>query len=402
MTITYGLTEDGFVKKTPDVVLSDLQAMFRATYGNDIDLGPTTTWGSEIAILAELENVHQDQLEAMYAAMFPQTASGSNLVRNCELIGVDPLAATVSKVNVIMSGSNGTTVLSGSVFATSVLGTRVITQADASIGTSFTGSVECWAQDVGPFQLASGSITTIVTPVVGLKSVYNLEDAFYVGTNLETDAQLRAHRESGLGISAGASTNAIRAGLLAVSGVTSVSINKNKTSAEVDGLPAYNMEAIVQGGTSADVAAALAEKCAATTPLSGTSVEYVIDSEGVAHPYYFSRPTDVDAYVQTRVWVKNSVQLPDNFSVLVASASINKTFEVGQDVHGSSFVPNIFAVSDSVLNVEYVKLSGSLIADPYPLTTGTPSGSDTLVISKREAVALDPSRVRVILVQVSE
>ena len=400
MTVIYGLTAAGFIPKPRSVILSELQDQYRSAFGADVDVSSNSSFGQEIAIAVESEGTIWDQLAALYDGAFAASSSGPNLVRNCALVGVTPLPATKSRVYVTCTGSTGTTIPAGTVFATTGIGVQVSTLADATISGT-TVPVLCEAAVTGPITFAVGSITSIVTPVAGLSSVRNAATNTYTGTDLETDALLRARRDASLRISGGASSDAVRASILGTPNVTGCAVNVNRTASTVDGLPAYSMECLVSGGTDADIGAVLAAKCAATTPLYGTTAINVADSQGQSHPYYFSRPSDTPIYLQARVWVNQNAQQPANLSDLIAAATV-KVFAIGQDVHSSAFSASIFGVGSYVLNVEYIRVSDSAIADPTPIDTGSPGGSTDLAISSRAVASMSATNVRIIILQKDE
>lgn len=113
------------------------------------------------------------------------------------------------------------------------------------------------AEDAGPIEAPSGTVTTIATPTVGLVSVTNAFDAV-IGSDVENDtaARIRAERELR---QAGACTNpALVADLYAYTdesgahSILGVAVLENlEDVTDAQGLPAHSFEAIIWDGVAA-------------------------------------------------------------------------------------------------------------------------------------------------------
>ena len=84
------------------------------------------------------------------------------------------------------------------------------------------------AENSGPINVPANSITTIVTPVSGLNQVDNI-DIGVPGEDTETDIELRIRRAESVSAAGAATIPAIRARLLEIITVTSVSVVENDT-----------------------------------------------------------------------------------------------------------------------------------------------------------------------------
>ena len=84
------------------------------------------------------------------------------------------------------------------------------------------------AENSGPINVPASSITTIVTPVSGLNQVDNI-DIGVPGADTETDIELRIRRAESVSAAGAATIPAIRARLLEIVTVTSVSVVENDT-----------------------------------------------------------------------------------------------------------------------------------------------------------------------------
>lgn len=131
-------------------------------------------------------------------------------------------------------------------FETNVIGTTSLQLEVIAVSDSFNKKInydvqsidgkldldELWSQgtasseNTGPINVPANSITTIVTPVSGLNSVDNL-DIGVAGSDVESDIDLRIRRSQSISASGAATIPAIRARLLEIATVTSVTVVEN-------------------------------------------------------------------------------------------------------------------------------------------------------------------------------
>ena len=198
--------------------------------------------------------------------------------------------------------------------------------------TSRASPIAVTATNTGPVLGLLGTITVIDTPVAGLDSVTNYEDAI-VGRDVETDVELRLRLQTAR--QGFATDEAIRSRLLdEVAGVSSVTIISNRTDGVVSGQPAHSYQAIVQGGADQSVADKLWEVQPSGIASYGTEAEVVVDSQGNNQEINFSRPVNEYAWVK----VVYTLHPEDTFPVDGADAikaaivALGDTFEPGQDL----------------------------------------------------------------------
>jgi len=220
--------------------------------------------------------------------------------------------------------------------------------------------------------------------VSGWSTVVNLADAV-LGRAVESDADLRIRREADLQATGGGAVEQIRESLTAVTGVTEVTVYENTTDATVDSIPPHAVEALVLGGASADIAAALFATVAAGIGTYGGTTETVTDSMGIDHDVSFSRPTAVPIYVALTLTYDASLYPSDgDAQVKQAIVDYGDTFRTGWDVRSSALLARVFAVP-GVLDVTVCNIG----------TAPAPSGSTTITTTARELATFDTSRVTV-------
>ena len=94
-----------------------------------------------------------------------------------------------------------------------------ITVTETVKGVPNSVEVDAEASETGPIAALTGTLTEIDTPVTGLDSVTNKEDAT-PGRDEETDSELKVRRENALQVSGAGTLESIRSRLLDLAGVT--------------------------------------------------------------------------------------------------------------------------------------------------------------------------------------
>ena len=301
---TYGVTDAGFFPMRLADIQAALTALFQSAFGPAVDLDARTPLGQILGILAEQLANGWEIDEQVYGMYSPDTAFGAVLDNLASITNVTRLPATYSQGFITITGNSGTMIPDS--FQVSVSGnpTAIFQVTEGgTIGGSGTGTVELPVQAVatGPLAAGAGTLTVIVTPLSGVASVTNSDDAI-VGTDTETDAALRIRRLISLSRAGTATLNGIYNELMKVSEVVQASVVENATdSVDGSGRPPHSFEAIVMGGADADVAAAIFAAKGAGIATFGTSSESVQDSQGISHVVNFSRPEPVDIYLKITV-----------------------------------------------------------------------------------------------------
>jgi len=113
----FGLTSSGFIIKRLVDIKSELEALYRSTFGAGIKLSPDTIFGKIIAIQSDREAALWELLEALYNAAYPNSASDIQLDRIGEITAIVRNAATVSTVTAYMSGTPATAIPADTLFS---------------------------------------------------------------------------------------------------------------------------------------------------------------------------------------------------------------------------------------------------------------------------------------------
>lgn len=86
--MSYGLTINGFKKKSLAVIKAETEQKLRDALGEDISLIPQSVFGILVGIESEEKALLWESLEGIYNAKYPSTAQEVSLDKVCEFIGI--------------------------------------------------------------------------------------------------------------------------------------------------------------------------------------------------------------------------------------------------------------------------------------------------------------------------
>ena len=332
----FGVTPEGFNRKRLDQLLQELNDRIKSIFGENFNVNPESPDGQVNGVLSESDANLWELAEECYNAFNPSAATNATLSDLVQLNGLTRLPATSSRALLTITGTVGVVIPAGSLVSTVDTGDVFATEIDVTIGSGGTVTVFASATITGPVTALASTITVIDTPVTGWATVTNLADAV-LGTNEETDVDLRARRRQSVARDAQAILDAIFAAVAAVPGVTQTVVLENDTnSVDANGLPPHSFQVVVVGGSDEDIGNAiwLTKPTGITT--FGTSSYEVLDSQGVPHVMNFSRPTTVDIYVD--VTISAFPDFPANGAELIQQAIVD--YANGILVEGRGFSLN--------------------------------------------------------------
>jgi uncharacterized phage protein gp47/JayE len=182
--MSYGVTEEGFLKKSLTVIREEIQAELLDQISSELDLQDTSVLGQIEGIFSDKLREMWDVAEAVYRAFYPDSASGEALDQVASITGVVRLPQTKSTVTLDrIFLANGVTVAAGNIVRIGVNGPRFVTLASVtnSSGRTATFSVEAESEDYGPIQGYAETIDEIATAVAGWSAA-----AAVSGTEAET------------------------------------------------------------------------------------------------------------------------------------------------------------------------------------------------------------------------
>ena len=390
--MTFGLTSTGLKIKRLADIKSEIDARMKTLFGDSIDLDPATPEGQIIALQSERESLLWELAQETYDSQYPLTSEGRALDNVVSITGTTRKGASFSKVlKGVARGDNGTIIPAGTIISVSGnSSSRFVTTADATInivdGVTFkSGYIELVCESTGPIQANTGTLTVIETPVPGMSSFINEEDA-ELGSNIESDSELKARRDQELQIAGSATIEAIRSELLARPLVTAAIVFQNKYSIpDIDNRPPHSLDIVVQGDDEQDLANAIFLVTGGGIETIGAITKTVIDSQGFNQTIKFSRPTDVNIWIEYDLTVDNSLFPSDGLDQAEAAIlAFGESLTVGQDivVFGYKSLINVFNNIPGITDVE-LRIG----------KTNTPTLNQNVVIAAREIAVFDSARI---------
>lgn len=311
-------------------ILDTVTGYFQQIYGTDAYIDPDSKDGQMVALVALA--IHDANTTAInvYNSFSPSTALSDALTRNVKINGIARKAETRSTVDLLLTGTAGTTITNGSAKDTN--GVIWNFPSSVSIGVDGTVTVTASCATSGAVAAIAGSITGINTPTRGWLTVTN-PLAATVGAAAETDAELRVRQGQSVALPSLTPFDAVDGALANISGVTRHKLYENDTgSVDINGLPAHSISAIVDGGDATTIAQTIRGKKGQGVATYGTTTIVVPDAWGNPHPTSFSRPVNVAIYVAITIRVFAGYTSLIGDQIKAAITDYINSLKIGDDV----------------------------------------------------------------------
>lgn len=245
-------------------------------------------------------------------------------------------------------------------------------------------TVAVTATATGPLQAPARSLTNIVTPVSGLTSVINQEDAT-PGRSIETDAELRIRRRLVLQVAGAATPDAIRSKLLSVAGVTDVFVFENITLLpDLAGRPPKSYEVVVNGGVDQVVTQTVWDTKPAGIETVGFVAGVAIDKIGSNQTVHWSRPTPVPIYLTLDISKDSTFPAGGAARILAAILAFGQSLGIGKSV---IVYPQLICALDEVVGITNI---GVKIG-----TAPSPTLNNNISIATAQVAQFDSSRITI-------
>ena len=172
---------------------------------------------------------------------------------------------------------------------------------------------------------------------MGWDSVTNPNPAS-IGSDVESDGQLRLRRTLSTAISAITPVDSLTAALLKVIDVSDVLIFENDTNSNItlkdssDLLPAKTITAVVEGGDQEEIAEEIRLKKTLGCGTFGDTTVDLIDSIGQTVQYKFERPNNVDIYVAITIQVTSKYSDPTDDLIQQALVDEINNTKIASDI----------------------------------------------------------------------
>ncbi|KAA5921369.1 hypothetical protein F1536_23305 [Achromobacter xylosoxidans] len=374
---------------------AQVEAEFRAVFGDDMPTDPATPQGLLITRITEERDAIARNNAELANQINPALSGGVFLDSLMALTGGRRRSSVRSLiVGAVLGGVPGTNVPAGSIAETEqgeqfeLVNTVVLDAAGSAAGN-------LRALQDGEIIVPAGGLNTVASSVLGWETITN-PSAAIPGQREENDVLLRRRRAQTLALQTTSINEAIVSRLYDIEAVRSCYYLENYEDVDqvVDGIPMrkHSIWACVEGGTDIEVAKAIFETKTVGGGYNGAVVVQVPDPvNGRLYEVKFDRPEEVTLLI--RVTVRSSTldvqQLIPDLVMNYVNGDIDGdvSFVVGSDVSTFEIASAINQQEPSIF-VKKVELS--------VVGSGTWS-ADTMVIAPNQIARTQRSSIQVVI-----
>ena len=309
----------GVIIPDTDVIQEQVIEEYKNIFGFDLIVTPNTPQG----LLITAETLARDAVAVNNATLAnqinPNIAGGLFLDAILALTGIERTPATFTTVIGTVTGVVGTIIPAGSQARISTNDELFETTTLVTIPLGGTITVLFQAVNSGPIDVGVGTLTDIVSTVLGWETVTNASGEETLGTNTQSDIAAKSYRKATLAIQGQALPEAILSGVNALPNVTSATFLENiESTPEVVSGVSMNPNSIyvcVDGGADLAIAEVLTNKksggCGYTNGAGvPVSVPVTVPFSGQIIDVLFDRPTPVPQLVRVTVTASETLSNP--------------------------------------------------------------------------------------------
>jgi hypothetical protein len=305
--VSLELTTSGLTIQSLAEIQAELETSYREAYGENTVVAEDSVFGLQIGIAAEREALLQQKLAEVFASNNPNSAAGVSLDVLSALTNTVRKGPVASKSDAgLVTGVAATVITNGSqvrLIQTQDLWNVVDGPYTIPVGGTIAVTIEGAEAGAQTFVTTPSTGWSIETPIIGWDEFETTADIDPedIGRDSEPDADLRPRREDELLVN-GNDLTAIKAVVGALETVVVVKTFENTDCLNVvDGLAAGAFETVVEGGDDTDIANAIFSRKPPGAEAFGSTTVIVADGEGGTIPIGFTRPTDIDVFVEITV-----------------------------------------------------------------------------------------------------
>lgn len=229
----------------------------------------------------------------------------------------------------------------------------VVVPNESFVVTQVGSPIRFDCEEYGEIEPLLNSVNYINTNYDGWFSVNN-ESETYVGRDYETASEVRQRYASAVFRNSIGMKESIKAALLELQDVTSVTIYENRTDETVDGLKPHSFQAIVFGGDEEAIARTILNVAPLGIDTNGDICVRIEDSEGAAQDVCFSRPHEVQIYVKVIIKEYNEEILPGDAIDKIKNIVVERIgkLSMGNDVIYQRLLGPIYSGVDGIGYIE--------------------------------------------------
>ena len=276
-------------------------------YGSDINTDSNTPDGQWINIFALSSEDIQQLCVQIYNSFDPTQAIGTALDALCQL-NSSSLARkggiyTQVVVNVVCSSSFNLNGLdTSSPFTISDANGNLFYLISSTTVSATTNALNFQSAQIGFIQVLPNTINVPVSIIAGVTSVNNPSSPYQIGSNQETDSQLRVRRSQSTAIPSQGFEQSLYGGLLQIDGLTAATVYENTTTVTaLSVVPGHSIWVICEGGSNSDIANTIYKYRNAGCGMYGSTTVSLTQSDGSTFQVSFSLAVDQPLYLSLTV-----------------------------------------------------------------------------------------------------
>lgn len=353
--MTSTLDQTGLTIESLTDLVADLVADFQAIYGSDINVDSNSPDGQLINILAQSMTDLLELLLDTYNASAVYTSYGERLDQLVALNGIERHEGTFTQPQVVVTATQALTLpgidqtLVTPFTIADNAGNQFQLVASHIFGAGGSATLTFQAVDIGKVQTTANTITVIVTATQGISTVNNPSvSGDTIGVNEETDAQLKVRHAQSLNLAATGPSDAMEAALKNLADVVDAIVVENNTGGVVDTIPAHSVWPIVNGGTNADIAAAIYAKKAPGCGLKGTVTQAVARPNGGSFTAQWDIAIAQPLYIKFSIIWRGGVQALANDDIETALAAA-LSYKLGENPSIGDIVAAVAVIAPTAI-----------------------------------------------------
>lgn len=403
MMITFD-SSTGFTAEETSVIRERIRQEWKNAFATDpklppLDVNPETPAGQLIDGETALTSEKDNDMIFLANQFNPKNAVGVFQNALAAIYFLQRKVAQPTYVTCQVRGAYGTTIPYGAIVQDEN-GYTYINTSVVTIGSEGTAEIYVRCSETGPVEVASGTVTKIITTVPGWDSVTNAA-AGVTGRNEESQAALENRRAGSVAKNSHGAVASLYGTIADLNNVLACTILENVTNVENPDMKGvavagHSVYISVYGGDDDEIAKAIYSKLDAGCGTCGNhSVFYNPASENIAdqpdalYTYQIERPTVVETDIKVTVSDAETTALTNAIkNAIVSNFNGNSSFrrvKMGDTLYASRFYADV--INAGVTMLENIEIK-------YPASTG--SYADSVDIPADEIPSLSADDVIVV------
>lgn len=343
------LDKNGFKKKEYDEILEDMISRAKSQYGEDVKTSATSVLGVFLRIVSKGMATLYNVIEKVYSSGFVSQATGVQLDRLADNVGLYRLPASNSISLLEFEGEKGYEIEAGTLFETKEK--RILFELidNVKLDNNGKGKGTVVSVEVGEHtNVAANTIVVQTEPVEELTNVTNPEKA-EGGKLAENDDALRKRIKESVKANPATTVNGLKTAVLGVQGVKGVNVVDNKTlETDKNGNPPKSVHVFVMGGEKNNLANAIFDSVAAGIETVGKEEVEVYDVGNTKHTVKFDYAKPKNIYAEIDVLTNSLFEIDGEQKIKEATQKVINNLSMGEKVKYSYIFPELYKIKGVV------------------------------------------------------